>query len=105
METLRTASCAPLTMDILFYTKWLDKQYLRDTGADLAEFWRGHSPRRGKLYPAIFMLVHLWNRLLEINWKEHLEDGRVEMIEGTNGAIVMSMKNVDAVVELLRHSL
>jgi len=45
------------------------------------------------------------DRLLEINRKAHFEDGRVEMIEGTNGATVTSMKNVDAVLGLLRHSL
>ncbi|KAI1379039.1 hypothetical protein F4677DRAFT_442764 [Hypoxylon crocopeplum] len=51
--------------------------------------------------PAILSLASMWNKILEINWKQTfgLEDGD-ELIEGTNGATVERMSRVNTVVRL-----
>lgn len=61
--------------------------------------------------PAILSMVSMWNKILEINWKRHFghrninhdavqtqRDEDEEIIEGTNGATVGKMKNVNDII-------
>ncbi|KAF2248321.1 hypothetical protein BU26DRAFT_331408 [Trematosphaeria pertusa] len=56
--------------------------------------------------PAILSLMFTWDKILEINWKmrhrDAAEDQRMdELIEGTNGATVQKMKDVNSMVRFL----
>ncbi|KAK2802009.1 hypothetical protein FQN51_004919 [Onygenales sp. PD_10] len=59
--------------------------------------------------PAILSLISMWNKILEINWKNRFGDGsddgdvarEDEPIEGTNGATIGKMNGVNALVRLL----
>ncbi|KAK7968014.1 uncharacterized protein PG986_002291 [Apiospora aurea] len=61
--------------------------------------------------PAILSMVSMWNKILEINWKRRFGPGNgkslfgaqpprpdEEVIEGTNGATVGKMKNVNDII-------
>lgn len=52
--------------------------------------------------PAILYLVFMWFKILEINWKirwgHKEEDSLNEVIEGTNGATVGTMKGINSLV-------
>jgi steroid 5-alpha reductase family enzyme len=55
--------------------------------------------------PAVLSLVSMWNKILEINWKNRWsreeEDERIdELIEGTNGATMKKMKSVEDMIKL-----
>jgi hypothetical protein len=45
--------------------------------------------------PAIFMLISIWNKLLQISWKEHFGESDLP-IEGTNGATAAHMRRVNS---------
>jgi hypothetical protein len=50
--------------------------------------------------PAVLSMVSMWNKILEINWKKRFglrDSGDVndELIEGTNGATITGMKNLN----------
>ena len=56
--------------------------------------------------PAILSLVSMWDKILEINWKNrsgagHADERNDELIEGTNGATIGNMKRVNNVVRVL----
>lgn len=49
--------------------------------------------------PAILSLISMWEKILEINWKSRFGQGEEdELIEGTNGATVKSMRGVNTLV-------
>ncbi|KAK8033995.1 hypothetical protein PG993_008990 [Apiospora rasikravindrae] len=58
--------------------------------------------------PAILSMVSMWNKILEINWKRRFGNNKYlfasaprpdeEVIEGTNGATVGKMKNVNDII-------
>jgi hypothetical protein len=50
--------------------------------------------------PAILSLISMWDKILEINWKNrdgggHADEQNDELIEGTNGATIGNMKRVN----------
>jgi hypothetical protein len=56
--------------------------------------------------PAILSLVSMWDKILEINWKNRTGGGQTnerndELIEGTNGATIGNMKRVNNVIRHL----
>ncbi|KAK8112343.1 uncharacterized protein PG998_008800 [Apiospora kogelbergensis] len=52
--------------------------------------------------PAILSMVSMWNKILEINWKRRFGNKRdvdlAEEIEGTNGATIGKMMNVNDII-------
>ncbi|RYO92041.1 hypothetical protein DL762_001870 [Monosporascus cannonballus] len=49
--------------------------------------------------PAVFSLVCMWNKILEINWKKKsTTDADDKYIEGTNGATIGGMNGVNSVI-------
>jgi hypothetical protein len=54
--------------------------------------------------PAILMLITMWNKILEINWKKRFgkrdkDEPIDEPIEGTNGATIEKMRNINDLIK------
>ena len=48
--------------------------------------------------PAILLLISMWNKILETNWKRNKDKRKDEPIEGTNGATIGRMKGVNDMI-------
>ena len=56
--------------------------------------------------PAILSLISMWDKILEINWKNRIGGGDAderndELIEGTNGATIGNMNRINDVIRHL----
>ena len=52
----------------------------------------------GCCIPAVLSLVTMWDKIVRTNWKERFGEKDNEIIEGTNGATVGRMKNINEVI-------
>ncbi|KAI5921252.1 hypothetical protein F4810DRAFT_722723 [Camillea tinctor] len=53
--------------------------------------------------PAILSLIFTWNKIVEINWKKRFSpenEDPDELIEGTNGATIGGMRNVNNIIRM-----